>query len=408
MIHFSRVIEGSQNEVYIFDSETLKFEGINKGAILNLGYSFEEINELTPLDLQPVMDKESFAQLVEPLRNGSEKRVSFVTDHQRKDGSRYPVEIQLELITGAPSVFVAFIMDITERQKSEEVLHQARIIVESSLVVFFRWKAAEGWPVEMVSDNVTQFGYKPEEFLSGKRAFASVIHADDIEKVGQEVEYNSNHGIDHFEQEYRIVSPTGEIFWIEDQTIAQRDSNGNITHYQGIAMDITERKNMEGELRKLAQAVEQSPESIVITNIDAEIEYVNESFMQKTGYQREEVLGQNPRVLQSGQTPEATYTEMWDSLKQGLSWKGEFYNKRKDGSEYIEFVHISPIRQADGSITHYLALKEDITEKKSWAMNWIDIDIIWKKWLTIVPSSCWKNVKGRRLQISLKALFWLI
>ncbi len=128
--------------------------------------------------------------------------------------------------------------------------------------------------------------------------------------------------------------------------------------------DITDRKNMEDELRKLAQAVEQSPESIVITNIDAEIEYVNQTFVQKTGYQPEEVLGQNPRVLHSGNTPKETFTEMWKVLTEGKLWKGEFYNKRKDGSEYIEFAHITPIRQEDGKITHYLASKEDITEKK--------------------------------------------
>ncbi len=124
------------------------------------------------------------------------------------------------------------------------------------------------------------------------------------------------------------------------------------------------RKQLEERLRKLAQAVEQSPESIVITNLDAEIEYVNETFLHATGYSREDVIGQNPRVLHSGKTPKATYEAMWEALLQGRPWKGEFTNRRKDGSEYTEFAIITPLRQADGSISHYVAVKEDISEKK--------------------------------------------
>lgn len=124
------------------------------------------------------------------------------------------------------------------------------------------------------------------------------------------------------------------------------------------------RQTAEAELRKLAQAVEQSPESIAITDLDANIEYVNESFVRNTGYSREELIGQNQRILQSGRTPQSVYDGLWSDLKEGKTWNGEFYNKRKDGSEYIEHAIISPIRQPDGRITHYVAVREDITEKK--------------------------------------------
>ncbi|MGB0127297.1 MAG: response regulator, partial [Rhodocyclaceae bacterium] len=107
-----------------------------------------------------------------------------------------------------------------------------------------------------------------------------------------------------------------------------------------------------------------SPESIVITDMDANIEYVNEAFVQVTGYAREDVLGQNPRVLNSGRTPKERHEDLWAALTQGRPWKGEFINRRKDGSEYIEFAIVTPIREPDGRITHYVAVKEDITEKK--------------------------------------------
>ena len=118
------------------------------------------------------------------------------------------------------------------------------------------------------------------------------------------------------------------------------------------------------ELRKLSLAVEQSPESIVITNLEAKIEYLNDAFVRNTGYSREEALGQNPRLLQSHRTPKATYDAMWAQLSAGQAWRGELINRRKDGSEYVELANIAPIRQSDGRITHYLAIKEDITDKK--------------------------------------------
>jgi len=120
----------------------------------------------------------------------------------------------------------------------------------------------------------------------------------------------------------------------------------------------------EATLRKLSLAIEQSPENIVITKLDGTIEYVNDAFVQTTGYTRDELIGKNPRVLQSGQTPPETYTAMWAALTQGQSWKGEFHNRKKDGTEYVEFAIITPLRQPDGSISHYVAVKDDITEKK--------------------------------------------
>jgi PAS domain S-box-containing protein len=139
--------------------------------------------------------------------------------------------------------------------------------------------------------------------------------------------------------------------------------------YTAVIRDITRRKAVEEQLRKLSQVVEQSPESVIITNVNAEIEYVNEAFVQASGYSREEVIGQNPRILQTGRTPPETYVAMWHAMARGLPWKGEFHNRRKDGSEYIEFAIVTPLRQADGAIGHYVAVKEDITEKKRLAME---------------------------------------
>ncbi len=116
-------------------------------------------------------------------------------------------------------------------------------------------------------------------------------------------------------------------------------------------------------LGKLSLAVEQSPESIVITDLGGRIEYVNEAFVRITGFSRTEVLGANPRLLKSGKTPPETYRALWSAMLQGKVWQGEFINRRKEGSEYTESAIIAPVRAA-GVITHYLAIKQDITDRK--------------------------------------------
>lgn len=127
---------------------------------------------------------------------------------------------------------------------------------------------------------------------------------------------------------------------------------------------LEDQQRSDVQLRKLSQAVEQSPVSVVITNINAEIEYVNQAMTQVTGYTVAELLGQNPRVLQSGLTSPEVFTAMWDKLANGEIWSGQLINKRKNGEIYYEHATIAPIRQDDGRVEHYLAVKQDITDKK--------------------------------------------
>jgi len=133
---------------------------------------------------------------------------------------------------------------------------------------------------------------------------------------------------------------------------------------RAVLLDISERKLAEAQILKLSQVVEQSPASVVIVNLDARIEYVNQAFTVATGYSREEAIGQNPSILHSGNTAPEVYAALWATITRGETWEGEFYNRRKDGSEYVEFAVVTPIRQPDGRITHYAAVKEDITENR--------------------------------------------
>lgn len=128
--------------------------------------------------------------------------------------------------------------------------------------------------------------------------------------------------------------------------------------------DTTVRRAHDAELRKLSAALRYSPESVVITDRDGNIEYVNEHFSRVTGYAAAEVVGQNPRLLQSGHTPDATYEEMWETILAGRVWQGELQNRKKTGELYWEEVSIAPIQDTRGAITHFVAVKEDITERR--------------------------------------------
>jgi PAS domain S-box-containing protein len=145
----------------------------------------------------------------------------------------------------------------------------------------------------------------------------------------------------HDELEHRVAERTGEL-----------------------VIEISERKQAEEELRKLSRAVEQSPATTIITDPSGRIEYVNPRFTEVTGYTLQELAGQTPRILKSGQTSSETYQELWETITTGREWRAELRNRRKDGTLYWASTSISPITDQQGTITHFLGISEDITQRK--------------------------------------------
>ena len=159
-------------------------------------------------------------------------------------------------------------------------------------------------------------------------------------------------------------TPDGRTFWLRTTKVPLRNPEGEVIGVLGVYEDFTERRGVEAQLRKLSLAVEQSSESIVITDLQGRIEYVNEAFVLSSGYTREEAIGSNSRMLRSGQTPPETYVQLWQTLLQGQRWRGEFINRHHDGHHYVEQATITPLRQPDGRISHYVAVKVDVTDKQ--------------------------------------------
>ncbi|MFX0002120.1 MAG: PAS domain S-box protein [Candidatus Hodarchaeota archaeon] len=176
----------------------------------------------------------------------------------KKDGGQFWARSHIEFVNMQGVTFIqAIIHDITEQKQalfklneSHEKLKELEKIINSSPGVVFLWKNSEGWPVEFVSENIKQFGFMQEDFYSGKVRYSQIIHPDDLERVAEEVNIYSNEDVSEFEQEYRIITKDGKIKWLDDRTWIRRDSEGNITHYQGIVLDITERKKTEEALKK--------------------------------------------------------------------------------------------------------------------------------------------------------------
>jgi PAS domain S-box-containing protein len=205
------------------------------------------------------------------------------------------------------------------------------------------------------------FGYTASEVI-GKRVHE--IHRKenvDPECFERGIENVRNTG----EHRYMVVSEKeGVTSYVRSRVSGIYNIEEELVGYALFSRDVTERKQAAEQIRKLSRAVEQSGATIVITDLDGTIEFVNPAFSKTTGYTREEAIGQNPRVLKSDKMAARIYEELWQAISAGEVWQGEMLNKKKSGELYWEFATISPIKDENGKTTHYLAIKENITKRK--------------------------------------------
>jgi diguanylate cyclase (GGDEF)-like protein/PAS domain S-box-containing protein len=209
--------------------------------------------------------------------------------------------------------------------------------------------------------SVELIGASSADELIGKN-FLDFVHPDSREFIGQRMQKSLMDGNTIPLVDEKYIRLDGKTIDVE---VVSRpfEADGSIM-FLAVFRDVTERKQAEKKLQQLSRAVEQSPASIVITNTEGIIEYVNPRFTQVTGYTFEEAIGKNPRILSTDKTPQGTHRNLWNTITIGREWQGEFVNRKKNGELYYESAIISPILDADGVITHYLAVKEDITARK--------------------------------------------
>lgn len=255
---------------------------------------------------------------------------------------------------------------LINRKRDEDALRK----IKASLANAQRIARIGNWDWDIVrnelywSDEIYRiFGMTPKEFDATYEAFLNTVHSEDRDLVKKSVEdaiYRKKpYAIDH-----RMVLSDGSERIVHEQAEVIYDAKGLPLRMTGTVQDITEQKRTESELKKLSMVMEHSVNVIMITNAGGDIEYVNPIFEQITGWPKEEVIGKNPRILSSGETTKAEYEELWGTVTAGKTWRGIFKNKRKNGDFYLGNGVITPIKNDKGEITHFLAVQEDITEKR--------------------------------------------
>lgn len=217
--------------------------------------------------------------------------------------------------------------------------------------------------IPFVSEGIRDlYGLMPQEVLKSAAQVLSLIHPDDVPVVTASMDVSAQ-TLTPWACDFRVRFEDGTVRWQSGKATPEQQTDGSVLWY-GFISDATQLKKTQESLLTLSAAVEQSPVSIVITNPKGLIQYVNPMFEQVTGYRRAEVLGRNPRFLSSGDKSTSEYQTMWEALTCGKTWSGEFHNRRKDGSLFWEQSTIAPILDDRGIAINYLAIKEDITERK--------------------------------------------
>ena len=284
---------------------------------------------------------------------------------KRKDGGKIFAEFNVSLINyeGGTAELV-IVRDITEREKLMNALKESeeryRAIVENShagiLVV------GEDYKFSYVNDTLcNMLGYTREELIG--HDFREFLDEENRKLVADRYVRRQRGEDVPPRYECNVVRKDGEKRCVEISSAVMKDSKGNMMTISQL-LDITERKKAEEERLRLATGIYQAAEEVIITDTDGNIQYVNPAFEKITGYSRDEVIGKNPRILKSGKHDKKFYENLWNTILSGKTWNGEFVNKRKDGTLYIERASISPVKDDSGRIINFIAVKSDITEQK--------------------------------------------
>ncbi len=261
----------------------------------------------------------------------------------------------------------AYHHECTMRDNTAEALRMAEVIVDQSPVILFSRLAGDDPKLVYVSENISQWGYTAEAFLNSEILYKDIVHPDDYERVGEEIDAYAEQDVEEYTQIYRIATATGDYRWVEDQTAVLRDSNGVKTHNQGILVDITERKMSEEKLRKseekFRRIVETAAEGFLLMNENLVITDVNDAYCNLTGYTRQELIGLTPMDLATDEF--RTYVETHrDTIlaKEYREFEGTIV--AKDGHEVPILIHGNSLRDDQGNIIGNMAFITDMTEHK--------------------------------------------
>ncbi len=339
---------------------------VNKVLCEIVGYSEKELLELTFQDITHPDDLNTDLHFVKQMLTGEIDHYALEKRYIRKDGSTVWINLTVTLIlkeNGEPDYFISAIEDISERKQLDREMEQERNLAQKYLDVAGVMMVAidpEGDITLINGRGLEILGYEEGELLH-KNWFDTCLPAENREEV-KAVFNQLMHGEKEFLKFYEnpVSTKSGEQRIVAFHNALLTDDQGNITGLISSGEDVTESKLAAEKLLKLSQAVEQSGEAVVITDVDGKIEYINSAFTRITGYELEDAIGKNPRILKSGDQGPEFYKAMWDRLTSGKVWQGRVIDKRKDGSIYPAMVTISPLKNDAGTITHYVGVQQSL------------------------------------------------
>lgn len=324
----------------------------------DIGRSFEEIRHHLEIDdLYPI-----FTRIL------NENKTRDIEVHSTR-GKWYILRLAPFLLTdNTIDGIVLTLIDVSEIKQVQEQLaiNKDKLKLAQQLAHLGSWENDLQENKISWSDEVFRiFGLPQTEENITYEMFLQRVHPEDRELVHNAYQNSIDQKLSGYEIRHRIIqADTNEVRYVYERCLHQRDESGNIISSRGMVLDVTDHHLAEEENLKLSRAVEQSANAIIITNCEANIEFVNPAFEKSTGYTLDEVIGKKTSILSSGETSKDLYNEMWILLKTKGYWQGELVNRHKDGHLYWDFVTISSVKDKYGKLTHYLSIQENITKRK--------------------------------------------
>ena len=398
------IAERSNDLIYVYNLKpTSGFEYVSPSALKITGYTPEEHYTDPMLGLKMIHpdDRHLLQAQQKGIINPEPEKLRWI----KKDGSIIWMESQTIPIFNKEGEFIAFqgkAHEITERIQSEQIL-EARLRLTEFAQLHTRDELQQKLLDELETLTNSHIGFFHAVDADQKTLTLQSWSTNTLQAMCTAESSSQHYGLDkagvwvdcvrqrkaiihndYMSLEHRQGLPEGHASVIRELVVPVFRNNlvaaivgiGNkSTDYTekdiyivillaDLIWDITERKGAEENMKKLSQAIEQSPVMTYIANLSGEIEYVNPKIIEITGYSKEELIGSNPRIFSSGQTSRELYTDLWETIRSGNEWKGEFNNKKKKGEYYWVSSSVSPVINSGGNITHYLAIQEDITQRK--------------------------------------------
>lgn len=366
LIKFKTVVKNSPAIVTITDHKGI-IEYVNPRFTEITGFTSEELIGTSASDLGE-QSSEDYNQMWATILAG--KKWLGIFQNKKKDGSDYWEHATIASLKDEKGEIINFIkiaIDVSEYVRTEKTLRES----EARLAEAQRIASLGNWDWDILNNNLWWsdeiyriFGLMPNEFEANYEAFLKLIHPEDLEfirnAVDQALYERKPYSIDH-----RIVLKDGRERIVHERAEVTFDDSGRPVRMIGTVQDVTDFKKTEHELKKFLTVIEQSVNLVFITDTEGVIEYVNPMFEEITGYSTDDAIGQKPSMLKSGETPREEYQILWDNIKSGKTWRGILKNRKKNGDYYWANNVVSPIKNEKGKIMQFLAIQEDITEKRN-------------------------------------------